>query len=161
MFPDIFGFIKGLSIVREKRRYHLMAQFNAVSVDSIDNNDETIHKDLLYKPNILTKFITGITMEGNLACQNDGKLWVTGQECTIKSFKVNDLTYFFSAFVVSKQVIVDKRSKESAVTKNGDLIYGKRLSNTIRSITQDRAEVLIRLHDWILLSFCFTQWMSC
>lgn len=156
MFPDIFGFIKGLSIVREKRRYHSMTQINAVSLDSIDNSDKTMHKDLLYKPKILTDIETGMTLVENLACQNDGKLWVTGQECTIKSFKVNDLTYFFSAFSASKQVIVDKGSKEIAVTKNGNMIYGKRLSNTICNIKQDRAEVLIRLHKWIILSFCLT-----
>lgn len=39
-FPDIFGFLKDLSIVRGKCSYHLMAQFNAVSSDSIDNNDK-------------------------------------------------------------------------------------------------------------------------
>lgn len=156
MFPDIFGFIKGLSIVRENSRYHPMAQFNPASLDSIDSNDEAIHKDLLYKPKILTNIETEITLVENLACQNDGKFWVTGQECTIKSFKVNDLSYFFSAFVASKQVIVDKGSKEIAVTKNGNLIYGKRLSNTICNFKEDRAEVLIRLHKWILICFCLT-----
>lgn len=157
MFPDIFGFIKGLTIVRENSRYHPMTQFNAVSLDSIDSNDEkAIHKDLLYRPKILTNIETGITLVENLACQNDGKFWVTGQECTIKSFKVNDLSYFFNAFVASKQVFVDKGSKEIAVTKNGNLIYGKRLSNTICNIKEDRAEVLIRLHKWILTSFCLT-----
>lgn len=39
-FPYIFGFLKDLSIVRGKSSYHLMAQFNAVSSDSIDNNDK-------------------------------------------------------------------------------------------------------------------------
>lgn len=53
-------------------------------------------------------------------------------------------------------MIVDKGSKEIAVTKNGNLIYGKRLSNTICNFKEDRAEVLIRLHDWNLLSFCLT-----
>lgn len=94
-----------------------MTQFDAVSPDSIDNNDEAVHKDLLYKPKILTNIETEITLVENIACQNDGKFWVTGQECTIKSFKVNDLSFFFSPFVASKQMIVDKGSKEITVTQ--------------------------------------------
>lgn len=87
-----------------------MTQFDAVSPDSIDNNDEAVHKDLLYKPKILT----------NIETDYSGReySWVTGQECTIlKSFKVNDLSFFFSPFVASKQVIVDKGSKEITVTQ--------------------------------------------
>lgn len=95
MFPEIFGFIKGLSIVRENSRYHPMRQFNTVYLDSISSNDEAVHKDFLYKPKFVTNNETEITLVENLSCQNDWKFWVTGQECTIKSFKVNDLSYFF------------------------------------------------------------------
>lgn len=55
-----------------------MAQFNAVSSDFIDNNDEAIYKNILYKPKSIIDIETKATLLENLACQNDWKFWVLG-----------------------------------------------------------------------------------
>lgn len=48
-----------------------MAQFNAVSSDFIDNNDEAIYKNILYKPKSIIDIETKATLLENPACQND------------------------------------------------------------------------------------------
>lgn len=45
-----------------------------------------INSSLYYKLKILSDIETGITLLENLGCQNDGKMWVTDQECKIKLF---------------------------------------------------------------------------
>lgn len=39
-----------------------MSEFNAVSSNSIDNNDEAIHKNFLYKTKSITDNETGTTL---------------------------------------------------------------------------------------------------
>lgn len=94
-----------------------------------------------------------------VACQSNGKLWVAGNEGSLKLFKCDALqpdSGATSSCLTLKHVNLAKGPTDIAVTTTGDLIYGIKLENTIFILKQEKAEVLINLNDWKLLSFCIT-----
>lgn len=151
LIADMFGVIVGFSISEQIERCKKKTQ----------NIRQGVFLD---KAEIQSAFETKMQRPEKVACQSNRKLWVAGNEGYINLFKFerqNDVLQPGSGAIDSsltlKQVNVNKGPTDISVTRTGDLVYGIKLENTIFILKQDKAEVLINLHDWKLLSLCITE----
>lgn len=148
LIAKMFGVILGFSISEHTEGY--------------EKNTRTIRAnpiDFLDKPEIQSVLETEIKCPDKIAYQSNGKLWIAGNEGSLKLFQFDALqpeTDATSSCLKLKHVNVNKGPTDIAVTTTGDLIYGIKLENNIFILKQDKAEELINLHDWKLLSLCIT-----
>lgn len=149
LIAKMFGVVLGFSISEHTEGY--------------EKNTQAIRENqirYLPKPKIQSVLETGeIKCPDKIACQSDGKLWIAGIEGSLKLFKCGALQPESGATrscLIMKHVNLNKGPTDIAVTRSGDLIYGIKLENTIFILKQDKAEELINLHDWKLLSLCIT-----
>lgn len=148
LIAKMFGVILGFSISEHTEGY--------------EKNTRTIRAnpiDFLDKPKIQSVLETEIKCPDKIAYQSNGKLWIAGNEGSLKLFQFHALqpvTDATSSCLKLKHVNVNKGLTDIAVTTTGDLIYGIKLENNIFILKQDKAEELINLHDWKLLSLCIT-----
>lgn len=147
LIAKMFGVILGFSISEHTEGY--------------EKNTRTIRAnpiDFLDKPEIQSVLETEIECPDKIACQSNEKLWIAGNEGSLKLFKCSALQSESGATrscLTLKHVNL-KGPTDIAVTTTGDLIYGIKLENIVFKLTKDKAEVLINLHDWRLLSLCIT-----
>lgn len=149
LIAKMFGVVLGFSISEHTEGY--------------EKNTQTIRENeaiILVKPEIQFVLETGeIKCPDKIACQSNGKLWIAGNEGSLKLFRCDTLqpkTGATSSGLKLKHVNLNKGPTDIAVTRTGDLIYGIKLENTVFKLTKDKAQVLINLHDWKLLSLCIT-----
>lgn len=149
LIAEMFGVVLGFSISEHTEGY--------------ERNTQTIRehqKNFMLKPEILSVLETGeIKCPDKIAFQSNGKLWIAGNEGSLKLFQCDTLqpkTGATSSGLKLKHVNLNKGPTDIAVTRTGDLIYGIKLENTVFIFKKDKAEVLINLHDWKLLSLCIT-----
>lgn len=143
---EMFGVIVGCSI--------------SENIEGYKKNTQNIRqRAFLDKPKIQSVLETEMKCLYKVACQSNGKLWVAGNEGSLKLFKCDALqpdSGATSSCLTLKHVNLAKGPTDIAMTTTGDLIYGIKLENTIFILKQEKAEVLINLNDWKLLSFCIT-----
>lgn len=148
LIAKMFGVILGFSISEHTEGY--------------EKNTQTIRKNqkpFLDKPEIQSVLETGeIKCPDKIACQSDGKLWIAGNEGSLKLFQCVPLRSESGAtrLCLTLKHVDLKGPTDIAVTRTGDLIYGIKLENTVFKLTKHKAQVLINLHDWKLLSLCIT-----
>lgn len=142
LIAKMFGVVLGFSISELTEGY--------------EKNTQTIRENRKYflnKPENQSVLKTGeIKCPDKIAYQSDGKLWIAGNEGSLKLFKCGAAR----SCLTLKHVNLNKGPTDIAVTATGDLIYGIKLKNTVFRLTKDKAEELINLHDWKLLSLCIT-----
>lgn len=163
---EIFGVITGFCISKLKDGYKLTTpSANAVFSDKQNETVEIPRKLLRRKPEIESIFDTDVRYPEKLARQNDGKLWVAGNDSTLKLFQkvpLNNGILHFGFFGQYKPVTLKELKKgngptDIAVTRTCELIFGHNLENIVHILKQDKTEVLINLYDWKLLSLCITS----
>lgn len=145
LIAEMFGVIVGFSISEKIELYKKKPQ--------------TIgHRIYLDKPYINSVLDTEIKYPEKITCQGN-KIWIAGNEGSLKLFKCKGLlsgSGSTSSPLTLKHVNVNKGPTDIAITRSGDLIYGIKLENIVFIFNKDKAEVLINLHDWKLLSLCIT-----
>lgn len=150
LISKMFGVVLGFSISEHTEGY--------------EKNTQTIRetrRHFLDKPKIQSVLETEIKCPDKIAYQSNGKLWVAGNEGSLKLFQCDALrseSGTTRSCLALKHVNL-KGPTDIAVTRTGDLIYGIKLENTVFIFKKDKAdlEVLnINLHDWKLLSLCIT-----
>lgn len=122
---EIFGVIVGFSIME---RRELLDFLEWIPVKELF--DQTKIQSVLETKKI--------EYPGNIACHNEGKLWVAGNAGLLKSFNFNKQ---FDALQQSsgatgasstlKNVGVDKGPTDIGVTRTSDLVYGIKLENSL------------------------------
>lgn len=148
LIAKMFGVILGFSISEHTEGY--------------DKNTQTIRENqrgFLDKPEIESVFETEIKCPDKIACQSNGKLWIAGNEGSLKLFNCSALqpeSGSTRSCLTLKHVNLNKGPTDIAVTTTGSLICGIKLENTVFKFTEDKAQELINLHDWKLLSLCIT-----
>lgn len=148
LVAKMFGVILGFSISEHIEGYEKNTQ-----------NLRQSHRGFLDKPEIQSVLETEIKCPDKLACQSNRKLWIAGNEGSLKLFKCDALQLgsgATSSCLTLKHVNLNKGPTDIAAMITGDLIYGIKLENTVFIFKKDEAEVLINLHDWKLLSLCIT-----
>lgn len=146
LIAEMFGVIVGFSI--------------SEYIEEHEQNTEILRhrcRGFLDKPETYSSFETQIKCPDKVACQCKGKLWIAGNEGSLKLFKCDALqpeSGATSSSLTLKHVNLNKGPTDIAVTRTRDLIYGIKLENTVFIFKKDKAEVLINLHDWKLLSLC-------
>lgn len=146
LIAKMFGVVLGFSISEHTKGY--------------EKNTQTIlekQRPFLDKPEIQSVLETKIKCPDKIAYHSYGYLWISGNEGFLKLF----LCAAFQpesrlARLAFKHVNLSKGPTDIAVTRTDDLIYGIKLENTVFKLTKDKAEELINLHDWKLLSLCIT-----
>nr|XP_022292426.1 uncharacterized protein LOC111103437 [Crassostrea virginica] len=165
MNSEKIGIITGFCISNQEGGYQLKSQSGVVPGGSSkeDENGENIPKEVLNEPQIITTIETKIKGPKNVACTNDGNLWVSGDDGPIQLFKihapVNVSRLSFGAInssVILKNVTAGIRLNSIAVNKTGHLLFGTVLSNTISIYKENETNELINLKSWSLLSLCIT-----
>lgn len=147
LIAQMFGVILGFSISEHTEGYEKNTR-------TIRNNQ----RGFLDKPEIQSVLETEIKCPDKIAYQSNGKLWIAGNEGSLKLFQCDALQSESGATrscLTLKHVNL-KGPTDIAVTRTGDLIYGIKLENIVFILKQDKAEELINLHDWKLLSLCIT-----
>lgn len=152
LIAEMFGVIVGFSISDKIEGYK----------KNIQNIRE---RNFLDKPNIDFVLETEMKHPCKIACQSYQKMWVGGNDGSLKLFKfVEQLSVLekqsgamsVGSCVILKHVNVSKGPIDIAVTKTGELVYGIKFENTVFILMQDKTEMLINLYDWKFLSFCIT-----
>lgn len=146
LIAEMFGAIVGFSISEKIEQYKKKTQ-------------KIGQRIFLDKPYIHSVLETEMKCPEKLTCQVYKKMWVAGNEGSLKLFKCERLgsgSGATSSSLTLKHVNVNKGPTDITVTRSGDLIYGIKLENIIFTLTQDKTKLLINLHDWKLLSLCIT-----
>lgn len=148
LIAKMFGVVLGFSISEHTEGY--------------EKNTQVIRENQIQfrqKPKIQSVLETGeIKCPAKIAYQSNGKLWIAGNEGSLKLFQCDALQLKSGATrscLTLKHVDLTGPT-DIAVTRTGDLIYGIKLENTVFKLTKDKAQILINLHDWKLLSLCIT-----
>ncbi|XP_078322413.1 uncharacterized protein LOC144622051 [Crassostrea virginica] len=159
MNSEKIGIITGFCISNQEGGYQLKSQSGVVPGGSRkeDENGENISKDVLNEPQIITAIETKIKGPKNVACTNDGNLWVSSDDGPIQLFKIHaPVNVAINPSVILKKVPAGKGLKSIAVNKTGHLVFGTVLSNTISIYKGNETNELINLNRWSLLSLCIT-----
>lgn len=158
VISEIFGVVTGFSISNQDGGYNLKTQNKPAA-----SSGKGTEMEILNEPQVISIIETEIEYPENVACQKDGKIWIAGNEGKMKMFygvplNVSRLSFNVvgSSFALKEAETVDG-PKDIALTRTGDLIYGKKLHNIVYIVRQDKTDELINLHDWGLLSFCSTS----
>lgn len=157
---EMFGVVIGFSISNQDGGYNLKTQNKPAA-----SSRKGAEMELLNEPQIISIIETEIEYPENVACQKDGKIWIAGNEGKLKMFygvplNVSRLSFGVvgSSFALKElEADTDGCPKDIALTRTGDLIYGKKLHNIVYIVRQNKTDELINLHDWELLSFCTTS----
>lgn len=152
LIAEMFGVIVGFSISDKIDRYKKITQ-------------NIRQRNFLDEPKIHFVLETEMKHPCKIACQSNQKLWVGGNEGSLKLFKFveqrdavqpgSGATSTGSCSIL-KHVNVIKGPTDIAVTKTGELVYGIKFENTVFILKQNKTEMLINLYDWKFLSFCIT-----
>nr|XP_022292427.1 uncharacterized protein LOC111103438 [Crassostrea virginica] len=165
MNSEKIGIITGFCISYQEEGHQPKSQSDVVPGGSSkeDENGENKAKEVLNEPQIITTIETKIKGPKNVACTNDGNIWVSSDEGPVQLFKihapVNVSRLSFGAInssVILKNVPVQKGLKTIAVNKSGHLLFGTVLLDTISIYKENETNELINLNSWSLLSFCIT-----
>lgn len=140
LIAKMFGVVLGFSISEHTEGYE-------------ENTQPIREKRFLDKPEIQSVLETEIKCPDKVAYQSKGKLWIAGNEGSLKLFQCDALQ---SESGATRSCLTLKHVIFEGVTTTGDLIYGIKLKNTIFKSTKDKTQVMINLHDWKLLSLCIT-----
>nr|XP_022295035.1 uncharacterized protein LOC111105154 [Crassostrea virginica] len=160
------GVITGFCISNQEGGYQLKSQSGVVPRGNRneEKNGENISKEVSEELQFIDTIETKIRGRKNIACTNDRNLWVAGNDETpIQLFKCNapvNVSYLSfgttNSSLILKNVQAGEGQKSFAVTKTGDLIFGRRLSNKISIFKEDKTDELLNLNKWRLLSLCIT-----
>lgn len=157
---EMFGVVTGFSISNQDGGYNPETQSKPAA-----SSGKGIDMELINEPQIISIIETEIEYPENVACQRDGKIWIAGSKGKLKMFygvplNVSRLSFGVvgSSFALKElESETDECPKDIALTRSGDLIYGKKLQNVVNIARQNKTDELINLHDWGLLSFCTTS----
>uniref|UniRef100_K1QVW9 B box-type domain-containing protein n=1 Tax=Magallana gigas TaxID=29159 RepID=K1QVW9_MAGGI len=142
-------------IDREKL-YSLFGQITPLSTASEENvsspnQPNTLVRELLDEPELVTTIQTGYQNLRSVAYMNDDKIWTSGRTNDIKCFNIYGLL---------QQTIFTKsgeRPFDIAVDVTGDLLYSDGTIGTVNKVKNGQTEVLIRLHGWKPCQLCVTS----
>nr|XP_034305185.1 uncharacterized protein LOC117682188 [Crassostrea gigas] len=126
---SLFGQITPLSTTTEENVFSL-------------NQPNTLVKERLDEPELVTTIQTGYQNLRSVAYMNDDKIWTSGRTNDIKCFNIYGLL---------QQTIFTKsgeRPFDIAVDVTGDLLYSDGTVGTVNKVKNGQTEVLIRLHGW-------------
>lgn len=157
-------FSKGLEIVDvplptftsiEINQQSIREQFGALPTDiSEDHSLTSTHQLLMDKPVKVSSVCTGIYYLQNIACLKSDHIWAGHHHAAASLFdfskkeKIKSLRFGGSLF---EQVY------DIAVLQNGELVYSFSGTNAVYIVRNEKADILITLHDWIPRGICVTS----
>ncbi|XP_065945358.1 E3 ubiquitin-protein ligase TRIM71-like [Magallana gigas] len=150
---------KGLEIVdvslpnftpMEINQQSIREQFGALSTDvSEDHSLTSTHQLLMDKPVEVSSVYTGIDYLQNIACLKSDHIWAAHGAASLFDFnkkeKIKSLRFDRGLF---------ERVYDIAVLQNGELVYILSRTNAVYIVQNEKAEMLIMLHDWVPRGIC-------
>ncbi|XP_062599208.1 uncharacterized protein LOC134260675 [Saccostrea cucullata] len=89
----------------------------------------------------------------NVVCLNHEEIWTSGRDNTMKLYSINQGSLLRSIKTKSGNIPTN-----TAVTKNGDLVYTDFYDRTVNVVKNKKIEKAIRLRNWRPLSVCSTSY---
>lgn len=158
------AFSKGLEIVDvslptfksiEINQQSIRNQFGVLSTDvSEDHSLTATHELLLDEPVEVSSIWTGIDYLQHIACLKSYQIWAGDHYAAASLFdfnkkeKIKSLRFGGSLF---------EQVNDIAVLQNGELVYSFSGTNAVYIVRNEKAEILITLHDWVPRGICVTS----
>lgn len=158
VISEMVGAVTGFSISKQNGGYKLNTQSEP------ESSSKGTEMELLTEPQMISIIETNIEYPESVACQKDDRIWIAGNEGKLKMFSGVPLNVSHLSFgaigssYAQKETEADEGPKDIALTEMDDLIYGKKLNNIVYIMRQNKREELVRLQEWLLLSFCTTSY---
>lgn len=158
------AFSKGLEIVVvslptfksiEINQQSIRNQFGALSTDvSEDHSLTATHELLLDEPVEVSSIWTGFDCLQHIACLKSDQIWAGDHHAAASLFdfnkkeKIKSLRFGGSLF---------EQVNDIAVLQNEELVYSFSGTNAVYIVRNEKAEILITLHDWVPRGICVTS----
>lgn len=130
-------------------------QFGVLSTDvSEDHSLTATHELLLDEPVEVSSIWTGIDYLQHIACIKSDQIWAGDHHAAASLFdfnkkeKIKSLRFGGSLF---------EQVNDIAVLQNGELVYSFSGTNAVYIVRNEKAEILITLHDWVPRGICVTS----
>uniref|UniRef100_K1QYA1 Tripartite motif-containing protein 71 n=1 Tax=Magallana gigas TaxID=29159 RepID=K1QYA1_MAGGI len=142
--------------INREKLYSLFGQITPLStateenVSSLNQRD-TLDRELLDKPELVTTIHTGYGKLRNVTGQNRDRIWVSGKSNKIKCFNMKGSlvqTIYTESGIFPNDIIVDT---------NEDLVFSDGVTKRVYVVRNGQTKELIRLQGWMLGELCVTS----
>ncbi|XP_065938129.1 uncharacterized protein [Magallana gigas] len=142
--------------IDHKKLYSLFGHITPFSTATEENVYSLIHsktsvRELLDKPEIVATIKTGYEELRSVTCQNEDRIWTSGQTNDIKCFNIK------GSLLQTIQIQSGKFPCDIAEDNDGDLLYVSGATGAVNKVKNGQIKELIRLLEWRPGHLCVTS----
>ncbi|XP_065936992.1 E3 ubiquitin-protein ligase TRIM71 [Magallana gigas] len=136
-----FGTLSSLSFTTEDQVF---------SSETPETESSQLGRPLMNEPFIITTIKCKYNSLFHVACQEDDKVWTSGQDNMIKLYNLQ------GELLKSIQTKSGSRPGDVSVTNGGDLVYTDDKDKSVNIVNNTKIQEVIRLRGWIPRNVCCT-----